>query len=300
MPTERPCLLCGSAQRHLLRRSLTGGLELRTVICLDCGLVYDHPMPTEQERLAALGGRPACLHCPGGTAPGRLTRRARGNAARYVAALGETLTASRTLLDVGCGEGALLRAAAVRGLEAVGVEPDPQSAATARAVSGAEVFAAPFGAADLGGRRFDLVTVTHVLEHVGDPLALLGKARALLAQGGALFVEVPNVMRPQMSCRRMFPPAHLVYYSPVTLVAMLRQAGLRAVQRRVYRRECVSVLARPDPNPAGRQRLPGHAEEVLAALRRHRWAYYAALMFGWRKVPWVRDRVFYAAREERL
>ena len=300
MPTERQCLLCGSERRELLRQRLVRGLELRTVLCCDCGLVYHHPMPTAEEQLAALGGRPGCVHCPGGTVPGRLTRRARGNATRYVAALGDELVPGRALLDIGCGEGALLRKAAARGLEAVGVELDARNAATARAVSGAEVLAGPFAAADLGGRRFDLVTVTHVLEHVDNPLALLGKARELLAPGGRLFVEVPNVLRPQMSYRRLFTPAHLVYYSPVTLVAMLRRGGFRPLWRRVYQRECVSVLATPEEQSAEASPLPGHAGEVRAALRWHRWAYYATLMFAWRKVPWVRDRVFYAARAERL
>lgn len=40
--------------------------------------------------------------------------------------------------------------------------------------------------------RFDNVFLMHVLEHVIDPVAVLGKAGSLLARGGRLFAMVPN------------------------------------------------------------------------------------------------------------
>jgi SAM-dependent methyltransferase len=298
MPTERPCALCESERRQLLHRGSAGRLEVRTVICLDCGLVYAHPMYSEDEKLTAEGGDPSELHTPGAR-EGRVHPSHERRVGRYVDALGDALGSARTLLDIGCGDGALLREATSRGLQAVGVEGGVRNAATARAVSGAEVIQGHFEGVSLDGRSFDLITCVHVLEHVVDPLPFLRKARSLLGAGGRLFIEVPNVLRPQMSLRRAFPLAHNYHLSPETLVAMLRRAGLSPLRRRTYRRGVVSALAAggvpqaPQPNPR-------RAAEVLRQLQRYRWAYYASLRFAWRKLPSVRRREFYSFEEEQL
>lgn len=40
--------------------------------------------------------------------------------------------------------------------------------------------------------RYDAIVLGHVLEHVDDPIALLGRARSWLAHGGRVFVSVPH------------------------------------------------------------------------------------------------------------
>jgi len=40
--------------------------------------------------------------------------------------------------------------------------------------------------------RFDSIFIVHVLEHLLDPVAILNKAKSLLAPGGRLFLIVPN------------------------------------------------------------------------------------------------------------
>lgn len=40
--------------------------------------------------------------------------------------------------------------------------------------------------------RFDSIFIVHVLEHLRDPVAVLRKAKSLLAPGGRLFLVVPN------------------------------------------------------------------------------------------------------------
>ena len=41
--------------------------------------------------------------------------------------------------------------------------------------------------------KFDLVFMSHVIEHVLDPVATVAKIRTLLKPGGVLYLETPNV-----------------------------------------------------------------------------------------------------------
>ena len=299
MPIERPCVLCGSEKRELVHRARTHGLDVRTVLCLDCGLVYAHPMFTEEEKLSALSAGPSALHTPGARA-GAVERHNQKRVGRYLGALEAELGCAQTLLDIGCGDGALLREATRRGLQAVGIEDSPQNAETARQVSGAEVIQGCYEPVDLGQRRFDLVTGTHVLEHVIDPLDLLTWARGLLAEEGRLFVEVPNVMRPVTSLRRTFTLPHNYHFSPETLAALLLRAGLRPLRRRVYTRGVVSVLAVRGEEPTTGASNPAHAAEVRETLQRYRRTYYVSFRFAWRKLPAVRQREYHSFEEHQF
>ncbi|MCU0296548.1 MAG: methyltransferase domain-containing protein, partial [Candidatus Nanopelagicales bacterium] len=97
-----------------------------------------------------------------------------------------------TLLDIGCGNGQLLARARAIGWKAVGVDPDPQAAEVARSrgldvrVGGVEVLGSEQG-------QFDRITMSHVIEHVHDPLTLLRACHRLLREGGQVWIETPNL-----------------------------------------------------------------------------------------------------------
>lgn len=79
---------------------------------------------------------------------------------------------------------------------------------------------------------FDLVTMTHVLEHVHDPCFVLEKIRRSLRTAGVLRIWVPNVASPEAQFFRRFwfgldVPRHLTHFSPVTPRAVLEHAGFR-------------------------------------------------------------------------
>jgi hypothetical protein len=68
---------------------------------------------------------------------------------------------------------------------------------------------------------FDLVILSHVLEHVAAPRAFLGLVRGKLAPLGALFIEVPN----QDYLHKLSLGTHLLFFSPTSLGFLLESAG---------------------------------------------------------------------------
>ncbi len=146
---------------------------------------------------------------------------------------------ARTLLDVGAGTGLLVAEARALGLDAAGVEPSRPLAARARAED-LPVVTGTLPHPALDGRRFDVVTLIDVLEHVPDPVALLQQCADRLAPGGILVVVTPDVRSvPARVLRRRwwhFRIAHVGYFSAATLARAAGRAGLtmRALGRSAW------------------------------------------------------------------
>jgi SAM-dependent methyltransferase len=157
------------------------------------------------------------------------SRRAVGGFLKRRVAIASRAATSGRSLDFGAGGGAFARAMAASGYESVGLEPFSlgvtESSASLRLVR------APLDeVADALG-LFDVITLWHVLEHLHDPVPVLGRLGSMLTSNGALVVCVPNERSWQ---RRVFrrswfhldPPRHLMHFDPNTLRAALASAGL--------------------------------------------------------------------------
>ncbi|MFK8328660.1 class I SAM-dependent methyltransferase [Pseudomonas sp. BJa5] len=96
------------------------------------------------------------------------------------------------VLDLGCGEGWLLRALAERGIEAVGVDGEAALVEAARAAGSSPVFLASYeqladATVDIGS-GYDLICANFALLHQ-DIIPLLAAMNALLAPAGALVIQ---------------------------------------------------------------------------------------------------------------
>jgi len=96
------------------------------------------------------------------------------------------------VLDLGCGEGWLLRALADRGIDARGVDGDAALVAAAQAAGTARVQQASYaqlaaGAVDIGA-GYDLICANFALLHQ-DIIPLLAAMRTLLAPGGTMVIQ---------------------------------------------------------------------------------------------------------------
>jgi SAM-dependent methyltransferase len=187
-----------------------------------------------------------------------------------------------SLVEIGCGDGALLAALAARGVAQVydGFELSAPAAAIAagRGIPGARRIEAYDGTrVPAGDGAYDLAVVSHVLEHVPDPAALLAEAARV-----ARFVLVEVPLEDNRSARRPAKVAearsigHIQSFSREAVAALAHGAGLRIV----------TELSDPLPRRHHAFFAEGGKAKAVATAK---WAVRAG---AWRVAPRRAERLF--------
>jgi SAM-dependent methyltransferase len=167
-------------------------------------------------------------------------------------------------LDIGCGNGAMLRACS-RALPLwalCGSEIDDKNRETVETIPGVErLFTGPVPS--IPG-SFDVISLVHVLEHIPGPQSFLQRLLAKLEPDGLLLVEVPD-------CRQNFfmlvVADHCSHFSAGTLARVVTAAGyemLQAAETCVPKE--ITLLARRPLEPrsaAASQSLERESERVF-------------------------------------
>lgn len=151
---------------------------------------------------------------------------------RFLLRCARQSSGGRTLLDIGCGSGTFLSVARRHGFSAYGMDRSARAVAAARSLHGIEVRRGEIGSGVWEGRRFDFVSMFHVLEHLPDPRTGLSYAAGLLEPAGSLLIQVPNVASAQARIfgQRWYGldvPRHVINFSPRALELLLEEAGFR-------------------------------------------------------------------------
>lgn len=264
------CNLCHGRDVSVLSGRSRSGKPLRTVCCTGCGLVWSDPRPHDARRFYedeyrldykdTFEPRPKHVLRAGRVALDRATK------------IRDLLVRPMRALDIGSGGGEFAYLLKTLGHDVCGVEPNRGYAQYAAREYGLDIQRAFVDEAELPESAFDLVTVWHVLEHTEDPHAVLRRLRRALRPDGVLVVEVPNVEATCQSPRSSFHEAHLYTFSPLTLEALARRAGL-ALRSLVLSDDGGNITATfvrtTGEPPASGAAIPGHHARICGIVRRH-------------------------------
>ncbi len=228
---------------------------LTTVVCAGCGLLRTDPMPTEEELAAYYRHHyRADYQFVGGRPPRRHLVRTGAEARRRADLLAPVLAPGARVLDYGSGSGEFLAEAERRGWRVEGVEPGEAYAGHAQGLGLTVHRELP----ERGG-PFDAITAHHVLEHLREPAAALGRLVAALAPGGVVYLAVPHMGPAEKPAFERLHFAHVHGFVPETLDLLAARCGL-APDPRFPRDRTTAVYARgaaafrPDPSLAQRVR----------------------------------------------
>lgn len=133
------------------------------------------------------------------------------------------------LLDIGCGSGAMLMNLRSAGWQVEGIEVDAPAVENARQ-KGLHVRRGDVWEQQYSDNTFDAVVLSHVIEHVSDPIQLMAECRRILKPGGVMSVVTPNM---GSLGRRIWgdswfhldPPRHLVLHNTRTIRTVAQRAG---------------------------------------------------------------------------
>lgn len=123
-----------------------------------------------------------------------------------------------TLMDVGAGNGAFVDVARGNGIRAYGIDPhslreDLQN-----------------GSWEDVDRRFDVITMFDVIEHLLHPYKALSHLRDCLTENGVIVIETPEYNAPNKQWKRHIKPSeHVVLYSREGAEFLYDMAGLTVI-----------------------------------------------------------------------
>jgi 2-polyprenyl-3-methyl-5-hydroxy-6-metoxy-1,4-benzoquinol methylase len=145
------------------------------------------------------------------------------------------------VLDCGCGAGDNARVLKSRGWTVTGITISLPEQQTASAYCD-KVFLADLddGIPEQFGPIFDVVLLSHILEHLVHPENLLRDAKKVLSPGGSIAVALPNVLAYPNRLRLMFgnfeytptgvmDETHVRFFTFATGAMLLRSNGYRLV-----------------------------------------------------------------------
>ncbi len=201
------CPLCGNKEAGLFYEDRTNQRKIRR--CLNCKIIYVWPQPTFTEVKTWYGKRYFEHSLEQGRKILDLWKKSIDNGThnfhptgkqfslifQWLESLGlkefEESLKTKRMLDIGCATGGLLAEFISRGWEATGVELSESAVKFDRRM-GFDVIQGTVEDGKFPDGHFDLVTMTHVIEHLPNPTATLKEISRILKPGGFLFIRTPN------------------------------------------------------------------------------------------------------------
>jgi SAM-dependent methyltransferase len=242
LPPEVRCPICAGAQVHPVRRGLPDRFDpsakYSILRCRICDLRFTHPFGFREDAYPPEYGPHHDPAASADHAPFRWPSLVRRGLEKWrLAEKHQRVFPFRrrgALLDIGSGAGAMLAQWARQHRKAVGIEPDPDAAARARA-KGLDVRTQTIEQAEFPPGSFDAVTMSHVLEHVERPDEVLRKIARFLAPEGELIIWIPNF---RSLVRAWWPatwfayevPRHLWHFDDRSIRRLLDGCGFVTVQ----------------------------------------------------------------------
>lgn len=237
--TKAVCGICGKDDetRSFARDVERGEGRYDVQFCLRCqvGFTVPVPSPDELSRLYASGS----YRSNDGTRFNVvLESLVRYFTARKVRTINKYHKGRGALLDVGCGRGLLLDMMMKDGWRVTGVEFNEETASYAREVYKIDVIS-PQAMTALSDGTYDAIMISHVLEHMQDPAAVLRTSVRLLKKNGLLFIAVPNLSSLQAYLGRsnwfhLDVPYHLYHFTLSGLRRLLLENSMKIARVRQF------------------------------------------------------------------
>lgn len=238
----RSCEICSGTnlqnvhRQHFLFADQPKSVYYNVVACVACGFTFASDIPSQSELNLFYQTSEHHLHTelPPGLA------RMHSDFFQFVMQHADVSPDTR-ILDIGSGIGHFLQNFKTAGFRSLlGIEPSPASSRLAKEMYGLEIQATTISTFR-SEEKFDLITISGVLEHIADLRDSLHKISTLLQDQGLLFVAVPDAAAfgavPPAEPFLEFALEHINFFGPVSLDNLLRRAGLERVATESHRND---------------------------------------------------------------
>ena len=231
------CVICGSTRHGIFRviqKDKSIGERIKYVKCSKCGLVFIKPQPLKKLRMKKLY-------------PKRLSPQYKIDVLKTMKWLipfspwsihldylkqNNVLQLGGDVLDIGTGHGRFLYLLKWRGWKVLGVDPSTRYAEFANKVLRVPTINADFEEVMLN-KKFDLITMMSILEHLSDPVKSLEKVKSLMKENGRLHIVAVHVKL------NKFYATHLFLFTEDTITKLMNKVGftiesIKNIDNRIY------------------------------------------------------------------
>lgn len=226
MQIQTSCNICNSNKISL--KFIKEGINF--VKCEKCGFVFVYPTPSikTQQEYYDKEYKSGLYKLVGDTENLRkkLNQRRFSEISKY--------SPKGNLLDIGCGAGFFLDAAAEQGLSVYGVELSTEAASKTRQRH-KNIFNGPLENAKYQDSFFDVVAIFDLIEHVLDPDITIKEIHRIVKPGGLIIFTTPDISSWHARIMGKYwyqinPHQHLFYFSPHTMKKILEKNGFTVVE----------------------------------------------------------------------
>lgn len=209
--------------------------------CIDCGVKFQHPMPTpEMLNEIYLSGH----YYENRGYPQHVLSEQKLLFNHRLQMLEKINHGKKgKVLDIGTGKGMFLEAAMERGWNCVGQEFSNNTAEAVKNRLGVEmVICSEITEAGFSPESFDLVHMNHVLEHLYKPEIPIKGIYRILKPGGLFYCEVPRQNNSQNFLSNVFGkkdlgvsylPEHLFLFDIKSISTLLNKGGLEIISMKI-------------------------------------------------------------------
>lgn len=236
MLTINKCLVCGSDsfEPFLVCKDYTVSQQnFNIVSCKSCGFKFTNPRPENSVIGDYYKAEEYVSHS--NTTKGvvnKLYHSVRNYTLKQKLKLISSYVSRGTMLDYGCGTGMFLNVCKNDGWETYGMEPD-DNARKMSIEKGLDVFSDKDKVSNrIADKKFNAITLWHVLEHVTDMEATLSFFKSKLNNDGVLIIAVPNHVSYDAQYYKEFwaaydVPRHLHHFDINSMTSLVEKAGFK-------------------------------------------------------------------------
>tara|TARA_Y100001970_G_C14173925_1_gene825806 strand:+ start:104 stop:1000 length:897 start_codon:yes stop_codon:yes gene_type:complete len=228
------CLLCKSDKSHLISKIGRDSTNLKIVICKSCGFLYLNPRYTKEEYKSMYSSG---SYSKKYRSNNEISEKYVNNQRRKGKSINDFIASidhkkGGTCFEVGSTSGGILEYFKNIGYKHVeGIDPEVAYVNYANEVLNVKTHIGLFD--DFKTKnKYSLIILRHVLEHTVDPIKILRGVKKMLAPGGLVYVEVPNLYSLNLMNDWIFNfiIEHIYIFTPNTLKIAVHRAGLNIVK----------------------------------------------------------------------
>ncbi len=206
--------------------------EFSLSICDGCSFVFTNPIPRDISRYYETEEYLSHHSAKKGIISSIYSRIRSLNIKRKYS-LVTTYNSTGKILDIGCGTGELLSYFNTMGWKIMGIEPDENARQFAINTNKIEV-GAESQINEITDSSYDVVSMWHVLEHVGDLNRRIEDVKRITKDNGTMFFALPNLNSPDAKkygrhWSALDVPRHLYHFTQETFETLISKHGLELI-----------------------------------------------------------------------